>query len=67
MGGEGEKEALESNRFSASPSLIPQLRFISVSELGLSVGFNKKKIVYAYIAEIALRTTTKNTQIFAKI
>jgi hypothetical protein len=43
MGGEGEKEALESNRFSASPSLIPQLRFISVSELGLSVGFKQKK------------------------
>jgi hypothetical protein len=67
MGGEGEKEALESNRFSASPSLIPQLRFIRVSELGLSTEGSNKKIVYAYISEIALRKTTKNTKIFAKI
>jgi hypothetical protein len=43
-GGEGEKkEALESNRFSASPSLIPQLRFIRMSELGLCVGFKLTK------------------------
>jgi hypothetical protein len=45
MGGEGEKEALESNRFSASPSLIPQLRFIRVSELRLSVGLKPKKSI----------------------
>ncbi len=47
-GGGGEKEALESNRFSASPSLIPQLRFIRVSELGLSVGFKQKNRLRIY-------------------